>query len=134
MPFANRREEVVIAFRLRRHPLTGLLTRGKRNLNREVSAVRGEVLRLLFLAVDDVNQYLPEKCRLVRSEHASITGPDATLDSLGFLNLILTAENLVNQKLNARVHVASALLEENAEPPRTLGEFADLIVGQIETS
>ena len=75
----------------------------------------------------------PNPC-IQKSAAAPITGPASRLDSLGFLNLILTVETLVNKEFESKIHFASALLEANADRPRTLGDLVDLIVSQLRTS
>jgi hypothetical protein len=94
--------------------------------------MRSKVLQLIFSAIDEVNLQLPPGGRLAKSETTVIAGSDGTLDSLAFLNLIVTAEGLVDSSLNTSVSLASALMESDGTPPRTVGELADLITSRLE--
>jgi len=94
--------------------------------------MRSRVLQLIFSAIDEVNQQLPPEEQLAKSETAVITGSDGTLDSLAFLNLIVSAERQVDAALHTSVSLASALMESDGEPPRTVGELADLITSRLE--
>lgn len=94
--------------------------------------MRSRVLQLIFSAIDEVNQQLPPQGRVAKSETAVITGSDGSLDSLALLNLIVTAEGLVDAALHTSVSLASALMESDGTLPRTVGELADLIVSRLE--
>jgi len=94
--------------------------------------MRQKVLEIIFAAIDEINQQLPPGKGLAKSESAVITGSGGTLDSLGFLNLIVTAEGLIDSALHTSVGLASALMESDAPPPRTVGELVDLINSRME--
>ncbi len=95
--------------------------------------MRNQILEILYAAVAEVNKQLPPDARVPASESAQLTGPKATLDSLAFLSLIVTAEDLLAATLRKPVQVAAALAESgDAPPPPTLGALADLIVSKLE--
>jgi acyl carrier protein len=94
--------------------------------------MRSKVLQLIRAAIDEVNQQLPAEGQLAKNETAVITGSDGTLDSLAFLNLILCAQSQVDAALHTSVNLASALMESDREPPRTVGDLADLITSRLE--
>ncbi len=95
--------------------------------------MRTKILEILYAAVAEVNKQLPPDARVPASEAALLTGPKATLDSLAFLSLIVTAEDLIGATLKKPVQVAAALAESaDTPPPPTLGALADLIVSKLE--
>ena len=94
--------------------------------------MRPKVLQLIFGAIDEVNQQLPPEGRLAKSETAVITGSGGTFDSLSLLNLIVSAEEQVNTSFHTSIGLASALMESDGEPPRTVGELADLITSRLK--
>jgi hypothetical protein len=87
-----------------------------------------DILDAIYAAVDEVNRLLPPGEHLARSEATPITGDGASLDSLGFLNLMMLAETRLNQRGGEQVNLAEELLDgSGGEPPRTLGDLATLV-------
>ena len=87
-----------------------------------------QILSALYLAVDELNLQLPPKSRLEKSPTTAIVGDGASLDSLGFLNLILLSEAKINEACTPPVSLAEHLLEDpEADPPATLGALAALV-------
>lgn len=96
--------------------------------------MREKVLQLIYSAIEDVNQQLPPASKLAKTEFEVITGSGSVLDSLSFLNLIITTEARVDNAFRVSVTLASALMESDGEPPRTVGELADIITLKLERS
>lgn len=87
---------------------------------------RDRVLQTLFSAIDRVNPLLPRGRKLPKSADTVLLGDASPLDSLGLVNLIVAAE----QKLEEEFNVPLALLDEaslspEASPFLTLGTLAD---------
>ncbi|MFH1996826.1 MAG: hypothetical protein ABIJ27_07545 [Candidatus Omnitrophota bacterium] len=88
---------------------------------------REKVVNALYEAVDSVNQMLAPEERLGKSPDAALTGESSSLDSMGFVNLIVAVE----QKFEEDFGVALTLMSEKAlakeESPfatiRTLAEY-----------
>jgi hypothetical protein len=95
-------------------------------------SVNGEILQALYSAVDELNLQLPPDVRLEKSAATPIVGDGASLDSIGFLNLILLAEARVNESCSASISLAEHLLEEDGDPPATLGALASAIASLQE--
>ena len=92
-------------------------------------ADRSTVLEALYAAVDDLNLQLAPADRLEKSENTPLTGRAASLDSLGFLNLVLGAETHVNARGAPPISLAERLLEQDEGGlPATLGALASFIV------
>jgi acyl carrier protein len=94
--------------------------------------MRPKILELIFSAIHEVNQQLPPVRRLAKSETAVITGSDGVLDSLDFLNLIMATEARVDAAFQTSISLASALMESDGPPPRTVAELADLITSRLD--
>jgi len=90
------------------------------------------VLELVYSAIDELNQLLPQAKRLEKKESLILTGQDGVVDSLGFLNLIVLVEDKVNAAHDSSIALASLLMESQSPPPRTLGELATLVSTQLE--
>ena len=56
-----------------------------------------KVIQALFKAMDDVNQLLPKKEQLEKSEETVLSGESGKLDSLGLVNLIVAAERKIEE-------------------------------------
>lgn len=88
---------------------------------------RGDFVRILFSAVDYLNERLPVGSRLEKSEKTAIAGDSSTLESLEFVNLVLDYESRVGEAFGAPVSIAERLVGDDASgPPATLGDLADL--------
>jgi hypothetical protein len=91
---------------------------------------RDAILRCIYRAVDEINLTLPDAKRLDKAEATPVFGEGARLDSLGFLNLMLAVEGLVNEGNAQPVSLAENLMkDEVAGPPATLGALASFVLG-----
>jgi len=68
-----------------------------------------EVQRVVYEAVDDVNEILPEGRRVVKDPGTPILGPDCVMDSLGFVNFIVIVEDRVQAQFAVSVALADEL-------------------------
>lgn len=85
------------------------------------------ILDAIYAAVDEVNLLLPPDRHLAKAASTPIAGEEASLDSLGFLNLVMQAEAKINERVAEPMNLAEGLLENaSGEPPQTLGELASL--------
>lgn len=86
-----------------------------------------DILDAIYSAVDEVNLLLPPDKQLAKSAGTEIMGDGASLDSLGFLNLMMLAEGRLNEGPGEPVNLSERLLDGSTEPPRTLGDLAALV-------
>jgi D-alanine--poly(phosphoribitol) ligase subunit 2 len=94
--------------------------------------VSQDVVDAVNRAVDDLNEILDEGERLGKSPEVALIGKDASLDSLGLVNLIV----LVEEKVQERFGVSITLVDERAmsqskSPFRTLGSLAEFVEEQL---
>jgi hypothetical protein len=93
---------------------------------------RDRVLQALLSAVDEVNAMLPRGRRLARSPGATLVGDASPLDSLGLVNLIVAAEQKVEEEFGASL----PLLDEAVAAPEggalTVAGLADRLSRMLE--
>jgi acyl carrier protein len=90
------------------------------------------VLEALLRAVDEVNQQLPGERRLERSEATPLTGESGSLDSLGLINLIVAAEQKIQETFVATITLTDERAMSREESPfRTIGTLADYITSLL---
>lgn len=85
------------------------------------------MLEAVFAAVDQANEALSATNRIARREDARILGDGSSLDSLGFVSLVVAVEGEVQRRFG----VAPLLTETIGDPDirvATLGDLADLVV------
>ncbi len=97
--------------------------------------IRVKVTRVLFSALDEINEQLPKDRRLGKSLETVLFGKSGKLDSLGLVHLIVAVE----QKISEEFEVAITLADEKAvsqknSPFRTIGTLASYISLLLEKS
>lgn len=68
-----------------------------------------QVEQIIFEAIDKINLQLTDDQKLLKTEDTILLGDDGTLDSLGFINLVVTIE----QKLEEDFELSLNLTDEN---------------------
>src|SRR5450759_3020573 len=90
---------------------------------------RAEVLRDICLAMDRANELLDADHRLSHDEETVLFGPDAGLDSLGLVSLILDVEAAVNEREGTELVLADErAVSRHRNPFRTVRSLADYVV------
>ena len=78
----------------------------------------------LYKAVDDVNLQLMNEQQVEKNSETILIGPQAKIDSLALVNLIVAAEENINQEFNASLTLVNEnALVEDESPFKTLGSF-----------
>jgi acyl carrier protein len=90
-----------------------------------------KVKSLLFSAIDEVNQDLPEDERVIKSVETFLVGHTATTDSLTLIDLIVKTEKLIEKEFGAVISLA----EENSvfSEGTTVGTLIDHICNKLKT-
>ena len=87
-----------------------------------------QIAQLIFNAIDEVNQLLPEQERLVKSIDTVLFGNKGKLDSLGLVSLIVAIEQKIEEALEIPITLADErALSQKRSPFRTIGTLADYI-------
>lgn len=87
------------------------------------------VIRVVFDAIDEVNEQIPHGQRLEKSVDTILFGQSGKLDSLGLVDLIVTTERKIEEEFGVTVALADerALSQKNS-PFRTVASLAGYIV------
>jgi len=92
-----------------------------------------KIIQAIFRAVDEVNQELPEGQRLKKSLDTVLFGRSGVLDSLGLVNLIVAAEEKIEEEFGSTITIADerAMSQKNS-PFRTIGTLVDYVSSLLE--
>ncbi len=93
-----------------------------------------KVIRAIFRAVDELNQQLPKKQRLEKSEKTFLYGDSGVLDSLGLVNMIVTTEQKIEEEFGGAITLSDekALSQKAVSPFETVERLADYISSLLE--
>jgi len=87
--------------------------------------------KVLFAAVDQLNDELPLKLRLTKTPETVILGSGGKLDSLSIVSFLMLAEQMLENEFNFPVGLADErAMSQERSPFRTLSTMADYI-GQL---
>ncbi len=90
---------------------------------------RDQTLRLVFEAIDQVNQQLPAAKRLAKRPDTVIVGPGGPLDSLGIVTFVIALEEKLGDALSRSVQLLDESVLSDAEGPfHTVGSLAQYLV------
>jgi len=91
--------------------------------------MKNEIIELLLSVCAEVNQLLKHKIELNKGAEAELYGKAGVLDSMGLVNLIVTAETAIETKYGVSLMLTegTALPVEHS-PFRTIETLADYIV------
>lgn len=84
------------------------------------------VTHAIFKAIDELNEELPSEEKLNKSEATILYGQVGALDSLALVNLIVAAEEHIEEEFGVSIVLADerAMSQRNS-PFRTVGALAD---------
>jgi hypothetical protein len=86
-----------------------------------------EALRIVYEAVDIVNQQLPAARRLAKSPDTVIAGAGGSLDSLGIINFVVTLEEKVGDAIGTSIQLLEPEMLTEGSPFRTIGALTHYI-------
>jgi acyl carrier protein len=94
---------------------------------------RENVIRDIYLAMDRANELLDADRRFTHDEETVLFGPEAGLDSLGLVSLILDVELAVNEREGTALILADErAVSRHRNPFRNVGALADFVVARLE--
>lgn len=86
------------------------------------------ILRAIFDAVDEVNEYLPKRHRIEKSRGTALIDESNQIDSLALVSLIATIEQKVEDEFAVAINLADGgLLSRINNPFKSLATLADHI-------
>lgn len=86
----------------------------------------------VYRAVNTVNELLPPQQALPAEDATVLVGPDAMLDSMGFVNFIVALEEELERELS-RTFVVSDLMAidaQRSDAAFTIGDIIDVVSGR----
>lgn len=93
----------------------------------------GEVLRIVYLAIDELNPQLSPERRLEKSTETALFGRAGRLDSLGLVSLIVAIEQAVEDQLAVSVVLADEkAMSQRSSPFQTVGSLAAYVRARLE--
>ena len=78
---------------------------------------RDQAQRLVFEAIDQVNQTLPAARRLPKKPDTIVVGPGGHLDSLGLVTFVVALEEKLGDELSRSVQLLDESVLSNADGP-----------------
>jgi acyl carrier protein len=90
---------------------------------------RQAVLQVIYEAIDETNDLLPEDGKVTKSPETVLFGRAGVLDSLGLVSLIVNTEQIVERTFGKAVSLTSekAMSEANS-PFQTVESLTDFII------
>ncbi len=88
---------------------------------------REEIIQAIYRAVDEINSALPIDQRLESAPETVLVGSEATLDSLGLINLIVATEQQLTDLFGRSLDLTTAALLNPEEQLSTLDRLAQTI-------
>ena len=93
-----------------------------------------ETLKIIYEAIDELNETLDTP--LEKSEGLVIFGPDAQLNSMEIVSLIISIERLIDEKYGKSITLASEkAFSRSSSPfrtPTTLAEYVEELLKEAE--
>jgi hypothetical protein len=84
-------------------------------------------------SVEAFNETVESAHQLKNSNETIIFGPGSTLDSLGFVNFIVTIESEIDSKFNKTIFIVDEQALEMVENPfRTIGSLKKLLIEKLK--
>jgi len=100
-----------------------------------MSTLHDEVLHAVFSAVDEINQFIPKEKRIAKSKDVVLSGSAGELDSLGFINFLVTTEQKIEDKFGKTVSLTDIQTMSQANTPfRNIGTLVDYISSFLQNS
>src|SRR5580765_3229244 len=95
---------------------------------------RQQVERIVFRAIDSVNEVLLEENALPKDGSAILVGAGAYLDSMGFINFIVALEDELAEALGLELYLAEELNAPANNLPRPLkvGDVVDFVTARSQ--
>lgn len=92
-------------------------------------SIESQVSQLLFEAIEEINEQLPAQQHIRADLGTQLFGKDGVLDSYTLVQLIVAAEQKVQETLNKAITLADerAMSQKNS-PFKSVGSLADYIV------
>jgi hypothetical protein len=82
---------------------------------------------IVYLAIDELNALLPDDKKLAKEPKTILMGKKSSLDSLNLVNLLVTIDSMVQEKLSVQINLLEKLIahqdHDNLDTIESLSEF-----------
>lgn len=96
---------------------------------------RQRVLEILFAAIDEINEILPDEGRLEKSDQTHLFDKQGKLDSMGLVNFIVLVEQGVAEEFDLAITLADEkAFSRETSPFRTVASLTDYVIEQLNGS
>jgi acyl carrier protein len=86
------------------------------------------ITALIWDAVDEVNELLPEEARIAKQDEAVLLGESGSLDSFGLVNLVVALEQRLEDEFGVSVTLADEkAMSHSRSPFRTVATLRDYV-------
>jgi len=94
-----------------------------------VMSIENQVEQILFSAIEEINEQLPSNQKIIADKSTMLFGNEGLLDSLTLVNLIVSAEQKVQETMNIAITLADdrAMSQKNS-PFKSVESLANYIV------
>jgi len=94
-----------------------------------VMSIENQVEQILFSAIEEINEQLPSNQKIIAVKSTMLFGNEGLLDSLTLVNLIVSAEQKVQETMNIAITLADdrAMSQKNS-PFKSVESLANYIV------
>ena len=87
-----------------------------------------KIENLIFNAIKEINEQLPQEQQLGQSTKTVLFGKDGKLDSLGLVTLLVIIEQNIEDEFDVSITIADEkAMSQKRSPFRTTGTLADYI-------
>ena len=87
-----------------------------------------KIENLIFNAIKEINEQLPQEQQLGQSTKTVLFGKDGRLDSLGLVNILVIIEQNIEDEFDVIITIADErAMSQKHSPFRTIGTLADYI-------
>ena len=90
-----------------------------------------KITEVVFSVIDEINGQLPQERQLEKSIDATLIGASGSLDSLGFVFLIVASEKKIEEIFGTKVTLVDDDMFRSESPFQTVGKFIDYIFGVL---
>jgi acyl carrier protein len=98
-----------------------------------MAAARERVLQAIARAIGQLNRTRPAGRRLGTAPETELLGEGGSVDSLGFVNLVVAIEEEIEEEFGVAVSIADAQARaRTGHPFRTVGTLADYVTALVE--
>ena len=87
-----------------------------------------QILKIIYKAIEDFNEENDEQLQLEKSDNTILMGKNSQIDSLGFVNLISSIEDYIEEETDVVVTLVNEqTITLEPSPFRTVGTLIDHI-------